>query len=117
MVEASAGRITEVGPNSALTVNRGVGGQIELSWGPSCMATDVDYAVYEGDLTAFPSHAPALCSTGGITSASIFPAFEAAYYLVVPLSGTREGSYGVDSALAERPAAASSCAPQAVGCP
>ena len=112
-----AGRITEVAPNSALTVNHGVGGQIELSWGPSCMATDLDYAVYEGDLTAFPSHAPALCSTGGFTSASILPAFGAAYYLVVPLSGTSEGSYGVDSALVERPAAVSSCAPQAVGCP
>ena len=114
---SAAGRITEVAPGSALTVNHGLGGQIDLSWGPSCMATDVDYAVYEGDLTAFPSHAPALCSTGGVTSASILPVFGAAYYLVVPLSGTSEGSYGIDSALVERPAAVLSCAPQTIGCP
>ena len=81
------------------------------------MVTDVDYAVYEGDLTTFPSHAPLLCSTAGATSASVVPTFGASYYLVVPLSATNEGSYGVDSTLAERPPAVVSCAAQALGCP
>lgn len=84
-----------------------------LTWDDSCLAADDDYAVYEGVLGDFTSHAPVQCSTGGATSATITPAAGGTFYLVVPHNGVYEGSYGVDSAGAERPQADDgACFPQ-----
>ena len=94
------------------------GGGINLSWGESCQVTDADYAVYEGELGTYPSHAPLLCSTVGATSTTVVPNYGAAYYLVVPVTSNREGSYGVDSTGAQRPAGSIACLPQAIAaCP
>ena len=101
-----------------LTVGRGPGGAVALSWSPSCRSGDVDYAVYEGTVGSFAIHVPRLCTTGGATAATIMPSSGNTYYLVVPHDGALEGSYGSAAFEAERPPSASACFPQAIGgCP
>ncbi len=94
------------------------GVDLDLLWGPSCLA-GADYGIYEGTLGTWYSHEAVQCSTGGTTSATIRPAGGDRYFLVVPNDPTYEGSYGTDSAGAERPAAPGACrAVQDVGaCP
>jgi hypothetical protein len=116
-----AGRVPDgaFAPGSPLVVAKEAGGAITLSWSPSCIATDTDFAVYEGALVGtFTSHAPKLCSTGGATGATFVPADGSSYYLVVPNNGTHEGSSGTNRLGEERPPAAAACLPRAVaGCP
>ena len=88
------------------------GASLSLSWSPSCSASDTDYAVYEGTLGSFTTHQSVVCSTGGATSATIAPTPGDGYYLVVPRTASKEGSYGRRSGGTERPAAASACVPQ-----
>jgi len=105
-----AGRV----PDTGLTVDKAANGTIALSWGASCAVADADFAVYEGSLGDFASHAPRTCSTGGAQSLQLTPAAGDSYYLIVPVHADREGSYGVDGTGAERPPGATACAPQAV---
>jgi hypothetical protein len=94
------------------------GGGVTLSWDGSCVATDADYAVYEGTLGAFTSHAPRLCSTAGARSAALALPAGDAYWLVVPRNAAAEGSYGRDGGGAERPPAVAACLPASVAaCP
>ena len=91
---------------------------MDLSWGPSCLATDTDYEVYEGTIGNWTSHAPVVCSTGGLTTHTLTPLAVGSYYLVVPRKAFVEGSYGLDSNLVERPPSASACIQQSVAaCP
>ncbi len=99
----------DVWAGTPLTVEKGGGGNIVLAWGPSCLSTDNDYAVYEGHLASYYTHGAKLCSTGGATSATLVPAATSSYYLVVPRKGDVEGSYGVDSGRNERPRGSSVC--------
>jgi hypothetical protein len=93
-------------------------GQVTLSWDVSCLGGDIDYELYEGAIGTFTGHAPYSCSTGNATSVTFAPGPGDVYYLVVPRSYAREGSYGRDSAGAERPAAVSACIPQEIAaCP
>jgi hypothetical protein len=102
-------------PGSPLAVGLNAAGDLELSWGASCVSGDTDFAVYEGTLGDFNSHAPGTCSTGGLTSA-VFPLGPGdAYYLVVPHNVVWEGSHGYRGVGKERPRGASFCYPQAVG--
>jgi hypothetical protein len=93
-----------------------------LSWGNSCNAADVDYAIYEGELGNFTSHVPVSspnCTTAGATSADVTPLDGNRYFLVVPLSAADfEGSYGTASDNTPRPASSMACATQALegGC-
>ena len=105
-------------PGTPLTIRQDGSGQLVLTWGASCAARDVDYAVYEGTLGSCYSHAPRLCSTGGATTVTLSTDGMSHYYLVVPRSSLVEGSYGVASNGAERPQGSPSCAPQATapGC-
>jgi hypothetical protein len=83
---------------------------VDLSWGASCGTGVVDYAVYEGSLGTADSLAPAGCSTlGGYSYPNLVPASGDRIFLVVPLSSTREGSYGRDSDGTPIPQAASPC--------
>ena len=113
---SAAGGVPDGGevPGTPLMVGKsGTPGDLELSWGGSCRASDTDYAVYEGLLGDFTSHAPRLCSTGGATSVTLTPASGSGYYLVVPLSPDgAEGSYGTASNGTQRPPSASACQPQ-----
>jgi len=103
-------------PGGQLTVSRGaVANEVVLEWGPSCAAADQDYAVYLGTIGDFASHWARRCSTRGLTTTTFRTNEEAAYFLVVPLSGNREGSYGTDSEDDERPPGYSICHPQLVG--
>lgn len=104
-------------PGPPLLLGKGAGDAIVLTWRASCLAGDEEYAVYEGELAAFTTHVPRVCSTGGATSFELMPGAEGRYYLVVPQGTLREGGYGVDSHGAPRPASATACLPHAVaGC-
>jgi hypothetical protein len=102
-------------PGAQLMVLSWVGNRYTLSWGASCSASDIDYAVYAGTLGDFTSHNARRCSTEGLTTATVGAVGDALYFLVVPLSENREGSYGVDGDGLERPAGISTCHPQLMG--
>ena len=94
------------------------GSSLVLSWGAACSDSATDYAVYEGALGDFASHAPVTCTTAGETLFALTAGSGSGYYLVVPHDASNEGSYGTDSAGAERPPATAACLPQLVGaCP
>jgi hypothetical protein len=97
------------GSGSLLFVGKGAGAEIELSWDPSCLPADADYAVYEGSIGDFASHTPVVCSTTGALSHVFTPTDGDRYFLVVPQRGLREGSYGADSAGTPRPPSQAYC--------
>ena len=91
--------------------------RIRLAWAASCVASDSDYAVYEGLLGDFASHVPVTdssCTTDGMLSLTIVPSAGDRYYLVVPRGDMREGSYGVDSDGGPRPPSQAACLQQLV---
>jgi hypothetical protein len=100
-------------PGTPLTVTTGPGGTIALTWSASCASGDTDYAIYEGALGSYYSHASLMCTTSGSTGAAFVPGAGSTYYLVVPTNGGVEGSYGFDSAGTAIPAAAAACLPSA----
>jgi len=118
----TAGAIPPAG-SAGLRLLKDGGGNLDLSWSPSCLRGDTDYAIYEGDFGDFTSHSAKTCSTGGLTSANVVSGSGGSqYYLVVPLSETREGSYGTmknDTVLTERPQGVASCLVQEIigACP
>jgi hypothetical protein len=115
-----AGSVPDGGrvPGTPLTVEHAAGGDVRLSWGSSCLDGDTDYEVYAGLMTDFTAYAPRLCTTGGATTVTLAPAAASEFYLVVPRTSTREGSYGTDSAGGQRPPSASACLQQSVAaCP
>jgi hypothetical protein len=101
------------GRAGTLLMDKAGGGSIELDWGTSCSAADTAYAVYEGTVGTWYSHLPVagLCPNGGATRATFAPAGGDRYYLVVPTSGSSEGSYGANSTPGERPVSTAACAP------
>jgi hypothetical protein len=102
---------------AALTVDRGAAGALALAWEASCATADSDYAVYEGELGSFASHARRNCSTGGARTWTLSPLPGDRYFLVVPVHADREGSYGTSGAGVERPPGVDACVPQAfAGC-
>jgi hypothetical protein len=113
--EGDAGEVPGGVPGSQLTVNPDGAGNLVLDWGASCLASDLDYEVYEGTLGDFASHDKFLCGTGGTTTATFAAPAGSMYYLVVPSNGFREGSYGVDGSGAPRLAGVTTCLPQSVG--
>lgn len=92
------------------------GSDLTLTWGASCAATASGYAVYEGTLAALRSgvwdHVPRTCAAGTDLAETLTPGSGGRYYLVAPLSGSFEGTLGLDSAGALRPASAEACAPR-----
>lgn len=100
-----------------VTVTWTEGGGLTLSWDPSCGVTDTDYAVYEGTLGVFTSHAPVVCSTAGATTVTFALPAADTYYLVVARNHWSEGSYGADGGGVQRPPSASACVAQSIGCP
>jgi len=93
--------------------------QVKLFWSPSPCAGAVNYGIYEGDLGDFTSHVPVTCTDlMADFEERIVTAPGNHYYLVVPLGSVVEGSYGLDSAGAERPPSTAACKPiQSTACP
>jgi hypothetical protein len=114
---AAAGRVPHQAgwPGQPLMLGKTGGSDLTLTWDVSCMDTDTDYAVYEGELGNFYSHGWRHCSTGGATTTTITPQPGDRYYLVVPLNSYREGSYGTWGAGIERPQGVGACLPQQIG--
>jgi hypothetical protein len=109
MVVSTANPVSVLGEATGMLLTKNPNGiAIDLTWNACCRA-GADYAVYEGSLGAWSSHVPALCSTGGQTSATVSPAAGDRYFVVVPNDATTEGIYGADSSGAERPASTSTC--------
>ena len=108
-------------PGLPLVLSKAAGGDLTLSWTASCLASDTDYAVYEGQLGDFASHVPIgdpICSTSNATTVMITPASGGRYYVVVPQGNSHEGSYGNQSGGAPRPPSLLACQTQLVGtCP
>jgi hypothetical protein len=101
--------------DTPLLLARSEDGKLHLSWGPSCMVSDVDYEVYQGLLGDFAIHNPLSCSTSGLTEITVPLPLGDKYYLIVPSSTTSEGSYGRSSDGTERPRGTPACLPQAIG--
>ena len=109
----AGGRTPDGSDGEGLTLEPLPGGELGLSWGPSCSPSDTDYAIYAGTVGDFAATFPLLCSTAGATQASVTPPAGDAFFLVVPHNGTIEGSYGLDGQGLERPASPAACFPQA----
>jgi len=122
--KASTGYSGEVARGAAtlaggmLSVSKSGGGLL-LAWGPSCVSTDTDFAVYGGAIGSFTSHMPILCSTGGAASATVSPSAGSSYYLIVPNDQMYEGRYGTSSSGVPIPAGPTRCyaAASTTGCP
>lgn len=118
--EGPAGAVPDGGPRPGvpLTVDRLPNSDLVLSWGGSCVSADSDYAVYEGSLGNFVSHAPVVCATGGLTTLTFPPAVGDRYYLVASQSPYYEGSHGLKGSGFERLLGNSTCLPQVIAaCP
>jgi hypothetical protein len=111
---AAVGPVPDGGqaPGAPLLVDK-AGGDITLSWSQPCTGQR-DYEIYEGPIGSYYEHNQVVCSTGGQPSFTLTPGGPAQYYLVVPKSDYREGSYGYDGSGAERPPGIRQCLPQAV---
>ncbi len=96
-------------PNQAMDITLAADGRITLSWQPSCLAGDTDYVVYHGAIGSFDDPVPLLCSTAGLTTASIEPPPSSSWFLIAPRNGLREGSYGLGGDSAQRPQGAVAC--------
>jgi hypothetical protein len=105
--------------NASLRLAKNVDGSVMLSWGPSCTGESEDYTVYGGTLGDFASHVPASpCGIGGTRSWTVTADDASRYYIVVPRSLDREGSYGLDGAGLERPPSSRACFAQEIAvCP
>jgi len=115
-----AGRVPDGAdqPGTPLRVDALAEGEVLLTWSPSCLEADSDYAVYDGAIGEFAGHLPAACTTGGATSVTVLPQPGNRYFLVVPTSDNRDGSYGTDGAGQPRPPSAGACFVQYVSdCP
>ena len=97
-----------------LTVAKGPGGDLQLSWQDSCGRAGTDYGIHEGSVGSFTTHTSAQCGTTGATTFTVTPGSGDRYYLVTPLEDSTEGSYGHDSDGAERPVGLNTCFGQQV---
>ncbi len=98
-----------------LLLEKLAGDEVRLTWSPSCNPSDADYAVYEGPIGDFTEHEPRFCTTGGVAEKNLTPNSGAAYFLIAPNNGIREGSYGTDSDGAQRPPSDNFCLEPGVG--
>lgn len=100
----------DVGPS--LMVEHGPGSLLNLLWQGSCSSLAQDYAIYEGAIGEWTSHTAIDCHDDlGDRSEVVDASPGNRYYLIVPLSGDMEGSYGKISGGSERSRGTSVCAP------
>jgi hypothetical protein len=77
--------------------------RIDVTYAPACDATD--HTLVWGDLSAVAGYgyASAVCGIGTTGTASFDPGPGSVFFLVVGITGSAEGSYGLGLAGAERP--------------
>ena len=108
---------------SALNVNNGASGTLDLTWTASCTGAADNYEIYEGTLpiAGAYNHVPLNCNLGNVTTANITPTAGDRYYLIVAGSAASEGSYGIGliaGSAQEIPQGAGACYPQQLSsCP
>ena len=91
-------------------------GTLELSWGESCSPAEEDFAVYAGEIGGtFAADDRITCTTFGRTFVELDLEPGDRFYLVVPQSADREGSYGTDGENTQRLPSVAACLPQALG--
>jgi len=108
---ADCGVVANAVPGAALDIRagRGAGVTVDLSFVPACAATD--HAVYWGlgPVTGSAAWTDSVCGLGTGGNASFdtidLDPGQLLYFVVVGYDDTDEGSYGADSASAERPEA------------
>ena len=105
---AAVGRVPDGASGTPFRVSKS-GSQLDLAWGASCGAAATDFAVYEGTLGTWYSHSSLVCSTSGALSATVTPSSGDRYYLIAPLSASKEGSYGTRTGGTEIPQGSSPC--------
>src|SRR5207247_3919228 len=94
------------------------GADLTLTWGASCNASGVDYAIYQGTLGSYYSHASKFCTTQGLLTKTFAADPGSQYFLIVPLTADREGSYGANSSSVQRPVGSGACKTRTLGgCP
>jgi hypothetical protein len=118
---ATAGRVPrEEIEGEPLRVSR-IGSEIVLTWGPSCLSSDTDFAVYAGPMSLYGMHEPVTCTTMGLLEHRFLPPTGDNYFIVVPHNGSVEGSHGPQQSgpqTFERPPSPATCFPQQIGeCP
>jgi len=109
---------------AGLLLARLPGGDLQASWPEACNAVHLPqtYSLQEGSLAALRGgtydHAPVGARCDLVSPTVFTPAPAAAYYLVVPNEGGREGSPGTDSAGTSRPQISILCGPrEEAACP
>lgn len=91
---------------------------VALTWTDSCGAPAARAGIHLGIIGDYYSHYTVGCDyTSGSATLTWLQVQGPRYFLVVPVSDNREGSYGVDSNGTERPASDAGCALQSIGCP
>jgi hypothetical protein len=117
---AAAGRVpSHEAEGEPLRVSK-IGAEVLLTWGPSCMPSDFDYAVYAAPMALYGLHEPVTCTTMGLLHHQFLPPPDDTYFLVVPHNGVYEGSHGPQGGAVpvERPPSPATCYPQVIGeCP
>jgi hypothetical protein len=124
LAATAAAHVPDGATDEPLLLSRAGGEEITLTWSRSCLTTDDDYAIYEGETGDFTTHTARFCTTLGATTMTFAPLTVEGpspvdtYYLVVPQSADREGSYGTDSMGNERPQGHDACLPRQIAeCP
>jgi len=117
VIDASGGSPPgEVPP--AIVLERSGEDELRIRWQASdCHGAD-DYGIYEGTIGDWYGHSLIDCADdGGDLQETVVFGSGDRYYLVVPRTQADEGSYGLDSAMGERPVGVAACAPaQQLGC-
>jgi hypothetical protein len=110
-----AGSVPDGTFGAAVLVERASGSEVRVTWQASCSSDASDYAIYEGSLGALRGgtwdHAPATCTAGADLTEVFTPQAGPRYFLVAPLAGSSEGTYGLSQG-SPRPSSASACAPR-----
>ena len=90
-------------------------GSVSLAWNIPCNDATTpgqDYGVYVGDIGTPDLYSSLTCSTAFNTDYLAEGVSGDRFFLVVPSTTPSEGSYGLKSSGAQRPAAAAGCKPQ-----
>jgi len=106
-------------PGPPLKIQKLSSNALLLTWSPplgACLSQNYDYAVYQGSLpfTKY-DYIPITCSTNGNLSYTINSDQQSYYYIVVAVSNSNEGSYGLSFPDSQRPPSLYACYNQSIG--